>query len=196
VLQGDASSGPAGDVARDALAMKRVVALCAFGFLFGLAGFFCWREGFFVRWRRLPDPPARPVAILLYPIPSISIQTDDSSTYTLTSERWVLSTSVARSFDPSQSPACVTGWPPLSPFTNPPRVVTLCSERNVGPGEWSERQLVALAEDGTLWEWSRSNYVYTEAELCVTLPLGGLALALLLSGAVWLFRAIRQSLAA
>jgi hypothetical protein len=176
--------------------MKRIVALCAFGFLLGLAGFFCWREGYFVRWRRLPDPPARPVSILLYPIPSLSIQTDDSSTYTLTSERWVPSTSVAPSFDPSQSAACVTDWPPFSPITNPPRVVTLCSERNVGLGEWSERQLVALAEDGTLWEWSRSNHFYTEVALCVTLPLAGLALALLLCGAVWLFRAIRQSLAA
>ncbi len=181
---------------------RRVVVLLACLFLSVLAGGVTGvvvsridSAGYFVRWQRLPNPPAVATSLALSVarpdrgFVTLHARLASGKSVALTPPEAVWQTSAL----PSENVAspCAPSLPALARTTNPPNGLTGCVYHYGRGADCDQRLAVALHGDGHVWQWSNGRCALGMIGVAlITFVASGLVYLLLFSflGLVWLRR--------
>ncbi len=165
---------------------RRVVILLACLFLSVLAGGITSivitnvdSAGYFVRWQRLPDPPAAVTSLNLsvpneFAVPVVQLASGDYASLPFGEDAWIIGDSLPT----GDAAACPRSLPALAWTTRPPAGLTGCIHYLARGDDCHVHSVFALDGDGRVWQWINTG--------CALATLGVAFFTFVASGLVYL----------
>lgn len=110
--------------------------------------------GYFVRWQRLPDPPAAVTSLNLsvpneVAVPVVRLASGDYATLPFGEDAWM----IGGSLPAGNAAACPRSLPALAWTTRPPAGLTGCIHYLARGDDCHLHSVFALDGDGRVWQW-------------------------------------------